>query len=152
MEWTTHALSGVATGYLITNDWKGAVAGGVASVIPDLDEPRSKFGKPFFFISIPLNKLVGHRTLTHSMLFALSIGLIGLIVFDFQIATALFVGLLAHIVGDMITGKVQLLFPLQTKVGLKVSRINYILIDRIVRVALLIFVALTIYKDVTMMI
>src|SRR5699024_12259082 len=36
--------------------------------------PKSKFGKVFFPISYPINNLVGHRTLTHSLPFALVLG------------------------------------------------------------------------------
>lgn len=38
------------------------------SLLPDIDQPRSMFGKLFFFVSIPLNKFFGHRKLIHSIL------------------------------------------------------------------------------------
>jgi len=31
IEWTTHLLTGVAAGYAATNDWKGALVGGVVA-------------------------------------------------------------------------------------------------------------------------
>lgn len=147
MEWTTHALSGLAAGYLVTGDWRGAVVGAVASVIPDLDEPKSKFGKPFFFISMPINLLIGHRTFTHSLLFAL---LMGVIVYPFSplLSLATTTGIAAHILGDMLTGRVQLLYPLENKVGIKVSRFSYTVIDMFTRAALSVLIALVIWKDI----
>lgn len=148
MEWTTHALSGLAGGYFVTNDWRGAVVGAVASMIPDLDEPKSKVGRPLFFISLPLNQLVGHRTLTHSLLFVF---LMTAFIFPFSplVAGATMAGLTAHIIGDMLTGRVQLFFPFQkTFVGIKVSRFGYTLIDFMTRVFLSIIVIFAIWKEI----
>jgi inner membrane protein len=36
------------------------------SLMPDIDLPTSKVGRPLFFISVPLEKRFGHRTITHS--------------------------------------------------------------------------------------
>lgn len=147
MEWTTHALSGVTLGYMVTNDWKLALVSGVFAVVPDLDEPRSKFGKPFFFISVPLNGFFGHRTFTHSLLF---IGIVGIITAFINLSLSLtsMVGILAHTVGDMVTGKVQFLYPYNKKIGLKVSRFNYLLIDRITRLATLSFICFMCYQEI----
>lgn len=49
------------------------------SLLPDLDQPRSIIGKVLFFISAPLNKLVGHRKIVHSALLWLPLAVIGLI-------------------------------------------------------------------------
>lgn len=147
MEWTTHALSGAALGYMISNDWKFALVSGITAVLPDLDEPKSKFGKPFFFISIPLNQLVGHRTFTHSVLFIAIVGLLSLIISPFLSISAM-VGILVHILGDMLTGQVQLIYPLDKKIGIKVSRFSYLLIDRVTRIAALLFIIFVAYQDV----
>lgn len=112
MEWSTHALSGMIAGYTVTGgDWRGAVVGGIAGVLPDLDEPKSKFGKLFFFIAIPLNSIFGHRTFTHSLLFT---SLAGIFIYPFTelwVALSVSAGILAHIAGDMLTGKVKLFYP-----------------------------------------
>lgn len=147
MEWTTHALSGVVLGYAVTGDWKLSLVSGVMAIIPDLDEPKSRFGKPLFIISIPLNKIFGHRTFTHSLLF---MGIVGIItaLFNLSLALASMAGVLAHILGDMLTGKVQFLYPVKKKVGLRVSRFNYILIDRVTRIIVLILCCLIGYHEV----
>lgn len=140
IEWTTHMLSGAVAGYAVTSDWKGAMVGGIAGVVPDLDEPKSKFGKVIPFVSIPLNKLFGHRTLTHSLLFA---ALTGLSLWPFIGQPYAFVaalGILAHIVGDMLTGRVQLLYPKREWVGTSVSRFGFFFMDRFVRIGLILWV------------
>lgn len=152
MEWTTHALSGLVLGYMVTNDWKGAAVGGVAGVIPDLDEPRSKFGKIFFFLSIPLNQIFGHRTFTHSLLFAVLIGLIVHLFSSPLIAIASVSGILAHIIGDMLTGRVKLLYPLKTSIGIQISRAGYIVMDRVTRLVLTLVIGIAVWNYITQII
>jgi inner membrane protein len=56
----------------------------LGAIIPDIDHPKSVIGKFFFFISAPIERRYGHRTITHSivgwaictMLFSIVIGLI----------------------------------------------------------------------------
>jgi inner membrane protein len=38
------------------------------SFMPDIDLPTSKVGRPLFFISVPLERRFGHRTITHSVI------------------------------------------------------------------------------------
>jgi inner membrane protein len=38
------------------------------SIMPDIDLPTSKVGRPLFWISVPLEKRFGHRTITHSVI------------------------------------------------------------------------------------
>ncbi|MEC1158708.1 metal-dependent hydrolase [Cytobacillus horneckiae] len=147
MEWSTHALSGLIAGYMVTNDLKGAAVGAVASLIPDLDEPKSKFGKPFCVISVPLKAKYGHRTITHSFIFCLLGALIGsLVSIEVGIATA--AGILAHILGDLITGRVTLFYPSPKKIGFSVSRITYICIDRLTRLLLLTIILLKLWIEI----
>ncbi len=44
----------------------GLLAAG--ALLPDLDHPQSALGRIFFFFSIPLNKLAGHRRFWHSFI------------------------------------------------------------------------------------
>lgn len=131
MEWSSHALSGMVLGYAVTGDWKLSLVSGLTALISDLDEPRSKFGKPLFFISIPLNQVFGHRTFTHSLLF---VGIIGLITtfISFSLALASVLGVFSHILGDLVTGRVKLLYPNKKGFGLRFSRFSYVLIDRLI--------------------
>ena len=139
MEGKTHFLTGAVAGYFVTHDWRGALVGGIAGLLPDIDEPRSMMGRPFFFLSAPLNAIVGHRTLTHSLLAVLAIWLV-LLPFSREMALAAVSGMVAHIIGDMVTGKVQVLWPVPMSIGVSVPRIGYLLIDRVVRYGLLLYI------------
>jgi len=39
----------------------------IGAIIPDIDHPRSTIGRLFSFISVPLERKYGHRTITHSL-------------------------------------------------------------------------------------
>jgi inner membrane protein len=41
----------------------------IGSMFPDIDEPNSYLGSKFKLISLPTNWIIGHRTLTHNLLF-----------------------------------------------------------------------------------
>lgn len=149
MEWKTHLLSGVVAGYSITGgDWRGALIGGVAGIVPDLDEPKSKFGKIFFFISIPLSMFFAHRTFTHSLLFVLLSSVLALTFLDSDMTLAIIAGLLSHIVADMLTGKVQLFYPYKKGVGIPIPRSFFIFIDRVTRYVLLLVVIWWLWEKV----
>ncbi len=53
--------------------WRGAFITAFVSLLPDIDLPTSWLGRIFFFISEPIERTFGHRTITHSLLFALAI-------------------------------------------------------------------------------
>jgi len=51
------------------------------AILPDIDHPRSVIGKMFAFISIPLERRYGHRTITHSLIgWAISTAIFGFII------------------------------------------------------------------------
>ncbi|KRG13875.1 hypothetical protein ACA30_13115 [Virgibacillus soli] len=150
MDWQTHMLSGTVAGYMATGgNWKGALIGGIAGVVPDLDEPKSKFGKVFVPLSLLLNQLVGHRTLTHSLVFAILAGLTLVFFFDLTVGIATTAGILAHSIGDMLTGKVRFLYPLQISVGMSVSSFIFMVNDRVCRVVMLLLLLFFGWRDST---
>lgn len=136
IDWKTHFISGAVAGYALTGEWKGAVIGGIAGIVPDIDDPRSKIGRPLFFVSIPLNQIFGHRTLTHSLLF---VGALWLLLQPFTVwADVIAVGLLVHILGDMLTGIVSVLYPVPLGIGIPVGRMGYVIVDRLARIGLVV--------------
>ena len=50
--------------------WHGAIITAFVSLLPDIDLPTSWLGRIFFFSSEPIERTFGHRTITHSLLFA----------------------------------------------------------------------------------
>ena len=69
---------GGATLFGYPSDAIGWVLAAVASVLPDLDLPPSKIGRLFWFVSVPLERRFGHRTLTHSVLGIAALALLAL--------------------------------------------------------------------------
>ena len=85
----------------------------LASLLPDICHTQSKIGRRFKVISF-VRLIFGHRTFTHSILF------IAIIAFLLQIIqtpnyymAAIIIGLVSHVILDMITPKgVKLFYPL----------------------------------------
>ena len=59
---------GGATLFGYRPDAVGWLLAAVASLLPDIDLPPSKIGRLFWWISVPLERRFGHRTLTHSLI------------------------------------------------------------------------------------
>ena len=71
---------------------------GIGSLLPDIDHPKSTVGKLLLPISIYLNKKVGHRTLTHSLLVWVPLNLIGL--YFYKPLFFITMGAISHLVLD----------------------------------------------------
>lgn len=73
----------------------------LGSLLPDIDHPNSMLGHLVPFISKPLNKHCGHRSLTHSILFIVSLTLI-LHLLGFEVfALGLGAGMVSHVLLDL---------------------------------------------------
>src|SRR5699024_9131176 len=141
MEWSTHFLSGVVAGYAVSGgDWRGEVVGGIAGVVPDLDEHKSRFGKVFFPISFIIKLIFGHRTFIRLLLFDSGIRFLFFMFFDSYSWQSETFGIVANIAGDMMTGKVQLLYPSKMAIGIGVGPMSFKIIDRVTALTLLIIV------------
>ena len=86
----------------------------ISSLLPDICHTQSKIGRKFKILSFLIRLLFGHRTFTHSLLF---IGIIGILlhIIDTPIyyEVAIIIGLISHVILDMVTPKgVKLLYPL----------------------------------------
>ena len=64
---------GGATLFGYRPDGIGWLLAAVASLLPDVDLPTSKIGRLFFWLSVPLERRFGHRTLTHSAVMLLGV-------------------------------------------------------------------------------
>ena len=92
----------------------GAIIGGL---IPDIDHPKSFLGNIVQPISIIIRETLGHRTLTHSILFALIVSTITAFI-NIPFAIGLGVGIFSHIILDLLTphtNGVAFLYPLYKK-------------------------------------
>jgi len=57
---------GGATLFGYKPDGIGWLLAAIASLLPDIDLPPARMGRLFWFVSVPLERRFGHRTLTHS--------------------------------------------------------------------------------------
>ncbi|AIY06518.1 hypothetical protein Plano_2553 [Planococcus sp. PAMC 21323] len=98
-------------------------AGVVGAVIPDICHSGSKIGRTLPALSKIINRLFGHRTFTHSLLFlALAAFLLESFMTIEAISAGLLVGMISHIVLDMATKRgVKLFFPFKWTVRFPVT-------------------------------
>lgn len=95
------------------------VCSSFASLLPDIDMPNSKLGKVVKPYAKIINKLFGHRTITHSVLWLIPmiIFLVKYIDTEFALLWAgIITGFMSHIISDTFTkGGVPWLYPFKTK-------------------------------------
>lgn len=98
-------------------------AGVVGAVIPDICHSGSKIGRAFPALSKIINRLFGHRTFTHSLLFlALTAFLLKSFMTVEAISAGLLVGMISHILLDMATKRgVKLFFPFKWTIRFPVT-------------------------------
>jgi inner membrane protein len=92
----------------------GAAFGGL---IPDIDHPKSLLGSAIKPISIIIKETIGHRTLTHSVLFTLIISILASF-FNIFVGVGIGIGMISHIVLDILTPEtkgVAFLYPFYKK-------------------------------------
>lgn len=109
------AITASSMGYLPLS-LMSLCAAGLGSLAPDLDTERSLLGCRMVWISRPLSRLCGHRTITHSF-FVPVLAAWALLHFEgapslYSAWGAFLVGYLSHIVADLMTGGCWALYPL----------------------------------------
>lgn len=88
----------------------------ISGVIVDIDYPKSKVGRKFFFISKPVNFLFGHRSLFHSLFFVLILSFFVFLIFG-DYYKAVFIGYSSHLFLDSFTRQgIMLFYPFKFKV------------------------------------
>lgn len=124
----THITGGIAASLAfahITNyDPVILLISGVAgAVLPDICHGGSKIGRTFPVLSKVINKLFGHRTFTHSLLFLMIMAvLLNSFAVNEAFTAGLLVGMASHYVLDMATKNgIKLLFPLKMTVRFPIT-------------------------------
>jgi len=72
------------------------------ALFPDIDEEHSYIGKKSYFFSFLLNKVIGHRTLTHNLFIYMPFVIYGYVKLNF-FALGFGIGAMLHILEDSIT-------------------------------------------------
>ncbi len=97
------------------------------SLVPDIDTPESKIGRRIPVIPTLINTLLGHRTITHSMLTMLGIFAF-LKQYSLQIGIAWLIGFSCHVILDILTPQgVQFFWPIPFNVRLGILQTNGII-------------------------
>lgn len=122
MNYLTHCAGGVVTGLLLTDAFGEALSpetiiianafAVVGSLLPDIDHGQSYLGRKFGFFAAFLT----HRGFTHSILFVVITAIASYLLGLGPIYTTYFVmGIVSHILLDLVSNGVQLLYPLKIK-------------------------------------
>ncbi|MEG0261056.1 MAG: metal-dependent hydrolase [Lysinibacillus sp.] len=110
-------------------------AGVVGALLPDICHGGSKIGRKLPISSKIVNKLFGHRSFTHSLLFLCCVALLMDAFVPYKsITVGLLLGMASHLILDMGTKqgiklffpiKIAVRFPLTIKTGGKVEKIIF---------------------------
>ncbi len=116
----THvATASIVTYGLFGFDWKVLAVASIAALLPDLDNTKSVLGRIFFPISIPLNAVLGHRTLTHSLIGLIGTSILIYLTGSVSILIAWAIGYGSHLLLDSFTPMgVPLFWPFPKSFGL----------------------------------
>jgi len=88
-------------------------AGLFGALLPDLDHSQSLLGRRLRIVSTPLGWFTTHRGVTHTIVAALLVLLIGWYFLPHMIAIGLALGYASHLAGDMLTYTgLKVLWPL----------------------------------------
>lgn len=91
----------------------------ISALLPDIDHPKSKFGRMVPFLSYPISYFLGHRGITHSLL-AIFVSSLLLIYYGLNTwyVAPIVVGYLSHLLGDMFTNSgIPLFWPNRRKIA-----------------------------------
>lgn len=90
----------------------------ISSLLPDICHTQSKIGRRFKLISFFIRMIFGHRTFTHSLLFiAIIVCLLYVIQTPSYYLVTIILGLLSHVILDMLTPRgVKLFYPISINV------------------------------------
>lgn len=108
------ALAGAIAGKMVGDVYVGIAVGTIASLLPDIDHPKSMLGRRIPIIPSIISRIFGHRTITHSIWFCLLVGFATYLLFSpinsqidnsyaLGMAFVAFMGCLSHLVLDGLT-------------------------------------------------
>jgi inner membrane protein len=124
----THILGGMAAAMAISQTMHHdpvllSFAGAIGGLLPDICHSGSKIGRKFSLISRMINKMFGHRTFTHSLLFLIIINGLFLLFLPFEaIRIGILIGMSSHLLLDAATKQgIKLLYPLDVTIRFPIS-------------------------------
>ena len=139
----THIVGGITASLAFSqfsneNPFVLVGAGVIGALLPDICHGGSKIGRMFPVSSKIVNKLFGHRSFTHSLLFLLLIAVfMDTFVPHRSLTIGILLGIASHLILDMGTKKgiklffpikISVRFPLTIKTGSKVEQVIFALL------------------------
>lgn len=130
MQAVSHMLVGTTlyVGYVVTTGRPLSIlelaVATASSLLPDIDHPKSAFGRVVPFLSIPLSAIFGHRGITHSLLAVAAMAVAGAMYFNTPgFAMAVIIGYLSHLLADAFSNSgVPLLWPSKRKFAIPIIK------------------------------
>jgi inner membrane protein len=113
MSGRTHALvpAGLAS-ILFNSDPLLTLTAAIAGLVPDIDEPYSVIGQRLWFLAWWIKYLCGHRTVSHSLLGVMVVGVVGLLMLvPSSYVLAMCLGWGSHLILDALSGGIPLWWP-----------------------------------------
>lgn len=113
MSGRTHALVPAAfASVLFHADPLLLLTAALGGLVPDIDEPDSVIGQRLWMLSWWMKYLVGHRTLSHSLLMVIGVGVMGLVLLvPPNLVMAFCLGWGSHLILDGLSGGIFLWWP-----------------------------------------
>lgn len=105
----THFMCGLLAGAIVNDmvnkkiELLPIAVTGISALLPDIDNPNSMLGHKIKPVSILLNKLFGHRTITHSLDFIIIISATLFALYKSPFIPFMTLGLLTHWILDALT-------------------------------------------------
>ncbi|HHW36814.1 MAG TPA: metal-dependent hydrolase [Bacillales bacterium] len=131
MQYHTHlafgAVAGIAAVKFMNIDISDGMliyGGGVllGSLLPDIDHPRSKISNKVPILPSVINLIFSHRSFFHSIVFVALLSLLYSAPIPGSFVTGLIIGVISHMIGDMMTNKgIKLLFPFGSYISLPLT-------------------------------
>lgn len=127
-----------------------AAIAGISALLPDIDHPDSQLGRKIKPVSWLINRLLGHRTITHNLDFASGLCIVVLLSSNFAYWAWMFVlGYISHLLLDSLTrtGIKLSMFQQNSTIGIKLVRTGGV-VDTLIFLASLLVLSFLVTKHV----
>ena len=119
----------------------------IGSLLPDICHTGSTVGRLFPYISKPINKVFGHRTITHSLLFLV---ILSFLLDDTAFKAGILAGVIGHYLLDMATKNgIQLFYPLKRRIRFLLTISTGGKMESVVKIGLSVVVFMILFHSIT---
>lgn len=117
----THLVVGLTSAVVLGYSSPAQLAvTGLSALLPDIDRQNSLLGRWIPILPSLIENTVGKRTVTHSLLFGALIGFM-IYLFHIELLVPFLIGYTSHLMLDIPTGNIRLLYPLPQNFGLHIG-------------------------------